>query len=107
MPQDMTQVLAAMRGGGGSPAPSAVASAFQQPSGIPDPRGATVIEGGGAPGEAPFDIHEMLRAGHLSAAELLKMVALLAGIGEAPSAGPAQGSQVQQAFAEDGPQAQF
>lgn len=98
MPQDMTQVFAAMRGGGGPPVPSAVADAFQQPPGIPDPRAAVGL----GEEELPPNIQEMLRAGHLSAAELLEMIALLAGLGGAPPTAPTQGSEVQQAFAEGG-----
>ena len=100
MPQ--SQTFAAFAGGGGSSAPS-VADAFQNPGGIPDPRGATTIPGGGP----PVDILSMLRNGNLSAEELLQMVAMLAGMGGAPPTAPAQqGSEVQQAFLEGagGPQ---
>ena len=102
----MPQTFAAFAGGGGPSAPS-VADAFQNPGGIPDPRGATGMgEGGPA-----MDILAMLRAGNLSAAELLEMIALLAGVGGAPPTEPApaqQGGEVQQAFLEGmgGPQQQ-
>ena len=62
MPQD----FAAFAGGGGMPAPS-VADAFQNPGGIPDPRGAAVGAGGGP----VMDILAMLRSGALSPEELL------------------------------------
>ncbi len=94
----MSQTFAAFAGGGGGLSAPSVADAFQNPGGIPDPRGATSLEGGGG---APPDILSMLRAGNLSPAELLEMIALLAGLGGAPPTGPAQqGSEVQQAFLE-------
>ncbi len=93
MPQ--SQTFAAFAGGGGQSTPS-VAGAFQNPGGIPDPRGATTIAGGGP----PIDVLSMLRAGTLSPEELLQLVAMLAGLGGAPPTAPVQqGSEVQQAFA--------
>ena len=75
--------------------------AFQEPEGIPDARGATFRDD--VP--AGMDVGELLRSGKIGAEELLQLVAMLAGMGQAPqSGGQSQGgAPVEQAFMGGGP----
>jgi hypothetical protein len=81
----LTAIMAAMQhqGGGGNVPPSPAAStsdAFRAPQGIPDPRLALP-----APTDANApDVLADLRAGKVGAAQILQLVAMLAGLSQAP-----------------------